>query len=56
MDETILHLWAAGYDLPPEPHLKGGKPIIEALKEPAGFGLFRKRGKKVSKAKRERAK
>lgn len=47
MDLTITHLWAAGYDLPPEtlpkPAVKPAEPV-------------QRRGKKAARAKRARAK
>lgn len=59
MNAAYLHLWAAGYDLPPEPYFKGGEPRLEAVTE--GFGTFEpalppRRGKAAAKAKRTQRK
>lgn len=45
MDLTITHLWAAGYDLPPETL---PKPAVK----PAGAAP--RRGKKAARAKRQK--
>lgn len=45
MDIDILHLWAAGYDLPPDTPTK---PVTTPVVAP-------RRGKKAAKAKRQKA-
>jgi hypothetical protein len=47
MDPTYEYLWAAGYDLPPE---TVSKPVSKPAEPP------KRRGKKVARAKRARAK
>jgi hypothetical protein len=56
MDLTITHLWAAGYDLPPENPKVLNTDVADGLRAHDVETPPKRRGKKAARAKRARAK
>ncbi len=55
MDLTYMHLWAAGYDLPPETYGAGKIPASTVLIAIDCDKTPKRRGKKAAQAKRQKA-